>query len=717
MLAFSRRMSRRVVASRFRASEAAWNVLEALEPRQLLSGSQLITPVPATQTAAAGSAVSIEVQYSTSDNDNTLTGLGLRMHYDSSKLTFNNLTGVLQTALIGQGTPQADTADFDGDPATDRFVLVSWADMMGNWPNTALPLGLYTANFTTSPSFSGSTAVRFSASSTAVGYTLQATPATVTAGVQAPEIVVEYSGTNIADGDSTPSTSEGTDFGTVLQGAAAVSRTFTVRNTGTAALTTSGLTVPAGYSVTEGLSATIPAGGSDTFTVQLSTASVGTFSGQISFANNDADESPFNFAITGIVATPLPVVAITDVILTEGDSGTKAFTFEVTLSGTNAQGVSVSYATADGTAIAGEDFQPVSGSLTWPAGDTSSRTVTVLVIGDTTFEPDETFYVNLSSPTNATLGKSQGIGTIEDDDGVLPSLSINNATDFESNWWTKSFNFIVSLNGSNIDGASVSYFTVNGTATAGSDYVYTQGSLTWPPGDTSPKTITIEVYGDRTFEQDETFFVDLVSPTNATLTRSRGVGTIWNDDQPNQSPQARLSPPSRQDEAKWFFRVRYIDDTQVNTATVGRNDVEVRGPNSFRQTARFVSGAPTADGGYLAEYWIKAPNRTWAKSPKGKYYAYMLQNAVLDEYGSPVPAGKLGMIGKNSAASNAPAAAGALLAAGEAHSPAPAMAPAASSAFANAPPAVFNSATLIRSGTDVEEDTELWDPHPAALLR
>jgi hypothetical protein len=215
MLAFSRRMSRPVVANRVHVSEAARSVLEALEPRQLLSGSQIITPVPASQTAAAGSAVSIEVQYSTSDNDNTLTGLGLRMHYDSSKLTLNNLTGVLQTALIGQGSPQEDTGDFDGDPATDRFVLVSWADMMGNWPNAALPVGLYTANFTTSPSLSGSTVVRFSASSTAAGYTLQATPATVTAGVQAPEIVVEYSGTNIADGDSTPSAGEGTDFGAV----------------------------------------------------------------------------------------------------------------------------------------------------------------------------------------------------------------------------------------------------------------------------------------------------------------------------------------------------------------------------------------------------------------------------------------------------------------------------------------------------------------------
>jgi hypothetical protein len=86
-----------------------------------------------------------------------------------------------------------------------------------------------------------------------------------------------------------------------LQGSAAIQHTFTVSNSGSGTLTTSGLTLPAGFSLVEGLSSSIAPGGSDTFTVQLDTTSVGTRSDQISFADNDGNESPFNFSITGVV--------------------------------------------------------------------------------------------------------------------------------------------------------------------------------------------------------------------------------------------------------------------------------------------------------------------------------------------------------------------------------------------------------------------------------
>src|SRR5262249_36515762 len=76
--------------------------------------------------------------------------------------------------------------------------------------------------------------------------------------------------------------------------------------------------------------------------------------------------------------------------------------------------VTVQYATADGSAtVADGDYTPVSGTLTFAPGQTQ-QTVTVLVKGDAVAEPDETFFVNLSSPTNAVLGTSQGTGTIKD---------------------------------------------------------------------------------------------------------------------------------------------------------------------------------------------------------------------------------------------------------------------------------------------------------------
>ena len=92
----------------------------------------------------------------------------------------------------------------------------------------------------------------------------------------------------------------------MAQNSTAVVRTFTVNNTGTATLTTSGLALPSGFSLVEGLSASIAAGGSDTFQVRLDTTSAGTKSGQISFTTNDSDENPFNFSIGGIVNPPPP---------------------------------------------------------------------------------------------------------------------------------------------------------------------------------------------------------------------------------------------------------------------------------------------------------------------------------------------------------------------------------------------------------------------------
>src|SRR5262249_42269147 len=119
----------------------------------------------------------------------------------------------------------------------------------------------------------------------------------------APEIAVLGNGINITDGATTPGTSDLTDFGSVTQGGAPVQHSFTVRNDGGSTLTTSGLVLPSGFSLVEGLSSSIAPNSSDTFTIQLDTTSTGTKSGQISFATNDSNENPFNFSITGTVNT------------------------------------------------------------------------------------------------------------------------------------------------------------------------------------------------------------------------------------------------------------------------------------------------------------------------------------------------------------------------------------------------------------------------------
>ncbi|HLQ22230.1 MAG TPA: Calx-beta domain-containing protein, partial [Gemmatimonadales bacterium] len=119
---------------------------------------------------------------------------------------------------------------------------------------------------------------------------------------------------------------------------------------------------------------------------------------------------------TGILAV-VPLLTINDVTLNEGNAGTTTFPFTVTLSSSSPQTVTVNYMTADGTAtVSDNDYMAASGMLTFSPGQTS-KTVNVAVRGDTRFEGNETFFVNLGSPTNATIARGQGTGTILNDDG------------------------------------------------------------------------------------------------------------------------------------------------------------------------------------------------------------------------------------------------------------------------------------------------------------
>jgi hypothetical protein len=130
----------------------------------------------------------------------------------------------------------------------------------------------------------------------------------------------------------------------------------------------------------------------------------------------------------GVTPAPTPSLSIANVTLPEGNSGSTPFTFTVTLSAASTSTVTVQYATADGTAtVANNDYVATSGTLTFAPGQTQ-QTVTVSVNGNTVMEPDETFYVNLSNPANATLGTSQGVGTIQNDDFTPDRYEPNNTS-------------------------------------------------------------------------------------------------------------------------------------------------------------------------------------------------------------------------------------------------------------------------------------------------
>jgi len=126
---------------------------------------------------------------------------------------------------------------------------------------------------------------------------------------------------------------------------------------------------------------------------------------------------PFKIEIKALAPLPSfqPTISINDISVTEGDSGTKNATFTVSLDAPGTSAVSVKYTTANGTAKSPSDYTNTSGTVNIPAGS-SSATVTVPIKGDTSNEPDETFFVNLSNPVNASIADAQGICTILNND-------------------------------------------------------------------------------------------------------------------------------------------------------------------------------------------------------------------------------------------------------------------------------------------------------------
>ena len=127
-----------------------------------------------------------------------------------------------------------------------------------------------------------------------------------------------------------------------------------------------------------------------------------------------------------ITVAPMPSLSINDASVTEGNSGSRGLVFTLSLSAPSGLPVSVSYATANGTALAGSDYTAASGTLTFAPGVTT-QTVSVAVLGDLRFEADETFAVNLSGAQNATIADNQGLGTIVNDD-PMPAPSVLTAT-------------------------------------------------------------------------------------------------------------------------------------------------------------------------------------------------------------------------------------------------------------------------------------------------
>jgi uncharacterized delta-60 repeat protein len=189
--------------------------------------------------------------------------------------------------------------------------------------------------------------------------------------------------------------------------------------------------------------------------------------------------------------------------------------------------VSVNYVTANGSALAGSDYTTTSGTLSWPDGDAAAKTFSVTILDDGVLEGNETFQVAIGGASGgAALGVTNATVTIIDDDGVVQFAAANFVV-FEN-----ATNAVVTVNRTggitNAAPVVVAISTVaGGSASAGADFVSTNGSLTFATGVTS-QTFNVSVLDDQTAEPNETFNLSLGpitagsailgSQTNATIT-------------------------------------------------------------------------------------------------------------------------------------------------------------------------------------------------------
>jgi uncharacterized repeat protein (TIGR01451 family) len=253
---------------------------------------------------------------------------------------------------------------------------------------------------------------------------------------------------------------------------------------------------------------------------------VGLLPHDITVAQQTREVAPADNAVSAIVAVSAPGLSIQATSGTEGP-GTNAVVRFVVSVNPNSRTSLVSFVTADVTAVAGVDYQATNGILTYLPGETS-KTINVRILDDNLDEVNETFTLSLFNPVNVSLSTTKSTGTIVDNDNA-PTMSIFDATVTEGDAGLSQAQFRIQLSGASGQQVGANFATANGSASAPTDYVSTNGSVLLVPGETS-RILPVFVRGDRLNESAETFLVNLTSPFNATLADAQAAGSILNDD-------------------------------------------------------------------------------------------------------------------------------------------------------------------------------------------
>ena len=313
--------------------------------------------------------------------------------------------------------------------------------------------------------------------------------------------------------------------------------------------------------------------GDETFTVQLSNVS--------SLFAEILDGT----AISTIQEDDNALLSIDDVQMLEGDSGAVNFVFTVTLDGEHGSPFSLGYATQDGSAEAGSDYTSAAGTLSFDGNDGETQTLVVTVQRDTVVEAERGPSPWSSAHPRAPTSRCRTEPESARSKTTIPRRSPSTMSAVaEGDSGTVDLIFSISLSGEVQDGFTVDASTMDGTATtADGDYTAIGATLSFEGSDGEIETFTVAANGDDTVEGDETFTVELGSPSDSSITAADGigVGTLEGDDTASLSIGDVTATEGNAGTVDFIFTVTLDGDVQGGL-TVGASTQDGTAIDRFR---------------------------------------------------------------------------------------------------------------------------------------
>ena len=380
--------------------------------------AQIVTPTESLIFANPQTSIPYTLMYRVSSPDSeTSTGLGIRVHYNSTALELTDQTPYT-SQLQPLGLLSDDTQDYDADPTTDKYWILSWIDFAATWPGLGkTPTTLLSSHFKTKADFSGATTLRLTASATAQNTLFESSALTICAKPIVSVIALDAT----AREGSTDTGSFQIKLANPLP-AACGNLNINYQVTGTA-------TAGNDYLALSG-SATINAGSQQTDLIVNALADSLTESAEsvnvaLQAASNYQLASNNNATVTiqDVNSATLPSVLITSskLQLIEGQDTTVNLT--ISRQTTDSSQALTVYLQATGTATVGSDYAALPSSVVIPAGQAKAN-LALTLLNDSAQEPNETLKISLQANSNYQLADLSAVNLTVIDDELNNNTSL-----------------------------------------------------------------------------------------------------------------------------------------------------------------------------------------------------------------------------------------------------------------------------------------------------